>query len=478
MNIWENTVLTDKGRALLVKLVAGSSLHITRAATGTGYVTPGLLAQQTAVSGEKQALNFRPVGYPEEGKCAVTCNLTNDDLTAGYLAKQIGLYATDPDNGEILFMLSQAPSEKGTEVPSASEMPGYTAEWTFNIQYGQADGVIVTVNPAGTVSREEMDAELAKKAPRQFVMQLTYGADMENCTIDKSFAELQEAYQAGSQIRLVDQSGMEYEMVAFGADYMAYFVHQMTGERYLVGFRANGKVSYSSTTPYTDENPPTAAAVGAKGSNSTAITSGSIKTWAETQKTSTSVGVYNKVTDLPETGCYWIVDLIVATNGLWRKLTATKTNSDGTAPTTYECSCMSDTWSEWIKIYNSDNLEITLPEHKHTKSDITDFPTSMTPTAHTHTKSDITDFPTAMTPTSHTHSKSDITDFPTAMTPTAHNQAASTITAGTFAGKVVANPTAAATVKAAQVRDIYAGTDDMTAGTSSLASGTLYLVYE
>lgn len=39
----------------------------------------------------------------------------------------------------------------------------------------------------------------------------------------------------------------------------------------------------------------------------------------------------------------------------------------------------------------------------------------------------------------HTHTKSQITDFPTSMTPTAHNQSASTITAGTFAGQVVAN---------------------------------------
>lgn len=42
-------------------------------------------------------------------------------------------------------------------------------------------------------------------------------------------------------------------------------------------------------------------------------------------------------------------------------------------------------------------------------------------------------------PSSHTHTKSQITDFPTSMTPTAHNQAAGTITAGTFAGQVVAN---------------------------------------
>lgn len=41
--------------------------------------------------------------------------------------------------------------------------------------------------------------------------------------------------------------------------------------------------------------------------------------------------------------------------------------------------------------------------------------------------------------TGHKHTKSEINDFPSSMTPTAHNQAASTITAGTFAGQVVAS---------------------------------------
>ena len=39
----------------------------------------------------------------------------------------------------------------------------------------------------------------------------------------------------------------------------------------------------------------------------------------------------------------------------------------------------------------------------------------MTPTTHSHSKSEITDFPTSMQPTSHTHGKSDITDFPTSL---------------------------------------------------------------
>ena len=59
-----------------------------------------------------------------------------------------------------------------------------------------------------------------------------------------------------------------------------------------------------------------------------------------------------------------------------------------------------------------------------------------------------------------------------------HTQGASTITAGTLGGEVQANATAAATLGNAQVRNIYAGTEDLAAGTSALATGTLYFVYE
>jgi hypothetical protein len=61
---------------------------------------------------------------------------------------------------------------------------------------------------------------------------------------------------------------------------------------------------------------------------------------------------------------------------------------------------------------------------------------------------------------------------------TTHNQAASTITAGTLAGQVNANATAVTNVGTAQVRNITASTTDLTAGTSALATGDIYFVFE
>nr|DAL34708.1 MAG TPA_asm: hypothetical protein [Caudoviricetes sp.]DAT37087.1 MAG TPA: hypothetical protein [Caudoviricetes sp.] len=59
-----------------------------------------------------------------------------------------------------------------------------------------------------------------------------------------------------------------------------------------------------------------------------------------------------------------------------------------------------------------------------------------------------------------------------------HTHAAADVSAGTLGGRVLANASAVTTLGTAQVRNIRAGTADLTAGSSSLATGEIYLVYE
>lgn len=381
MNQWANTVLTDKGAALLAKLAQGNTLNITRTTTGVGFVTPGLLTKQIEVTGPKQELAFKSVTYPENGKCAIPVSLKNDALGVGYEATQIGLYAMDPDEGEILLIISQAPdANSGTIVPSATEMPGYSAEWTFYLQYGQANGVTVTVDPTGTVSREEMEQALAEKAPAPFVITLKYDIEAQKHWVDKTLAELQAAYQAGRHIRLTTGQA-EYALTEVLSN-MARFSAHTENTVYCFDILADGTVIQTLYHAFTEENPPTAEQLGAAPA---------------------SHGNHVPATQTADNAKF------LRNDNTWQKVTPA-------------------------------NIGAAATGHKHTKSEITDFPSSMTPTA--------------------------------------HNQAASTITAGTLAGKVNANATAAATVGTAQVRDIYAGTEDMTAGTTPLATGVLYFVYE
>ena len=61
---------------------------------------------------------------------------------------------------------------------------------------------------------------------------------------------------------------------------------------------------------------------------------------------------------------------------------------------------------------------------------------------------------------------------------TNHSQGASTITAGTLAGKVLAQASSVATLTNSQLRNIKAQTTDLTAGTSTLTTGDIVLIYE
>lgn len=157
-NSWKAGIITNKGLGLLSKLIAGNTLVITRAETGAGFVEEEQLAKQTAVTEPKQALTFSAVSYPEQGKCMIPCKLSNEDVETSYVARQIGIYAMDPDEGEILFYITQVEDEgRGTGIPAPSVIPSYTATWNLVICYGMADGVNVTVDPVGNVTMEEVE---------------------------------------------------------------------------------------------------------------------------------------------------------------------------------------------------------------------------------------------------------------------------------------------------------------------------------
>lgn len=157
-NSWQDCVITNKGLALLSKLIKGHSLHITRAEAGAGFVDPELLEKQVAVSEPLHELSFETISYPAEGKCCVPCKMTNTNIETSCVVRQVGIYARDPDEGEILYCITQVKDEAGgTGIPANNILPSYAVTWTLVVYYGMADNVTITVDPAGAVTREEVD---------------------------------------------------------------------------------------------------------------------------------------------------------------------------------------------------------------------------------------------------------------------------------------------------------------------------------
>lgn len=165
--VWVAEV-TDKGNALLAKLAAGNTLEITKAVSGSGAVDTTLLAQQTAVATPQQTVTIQPVAYPGEKMCKLPITIRNDGLKTSYPCTNIGIFANDPDEGEIMFFLAAAEGP-GTSIVSETLQPGYSANFDFYVSYGNADGVSVTVDPSNSVTQGAMEnyvaTELAKLTP-------------------------------------------------------------------------------------------------------------------------------------------------------------------------------------------------------------------------------------------------------------------------------------------------------------------------
>lgn len=151
MNLWKNTVLTKKGMKLQTKLMKGSTLKITKIKTGTGRAEIVDLREQTEVLGAKQQLLVQEMKQGEE-EVVIPVLLNNTDVAEPYTLWQVGFYAEDPEEGEILYCLAQA--EEGRMIPSNSESPGFSVTWNFHFKVSNDISMEVNLDPAGLVSVE------------------------------------------------------------------------------------------------------------------------------------------------------------------------------------------------------------------------------------------------------------------------------------------------------------------------------------
>ena len=164
MSSWSNVTVTTKGYALQAKLTAsGESLAITKAVSGSGRVVAGQLVNQTAVSNPVQVLQVESLTYDSIKEYAsLKVLLSNFELQNGYTLNQIGIFATDPDEGEILYALAQA--DTGESIPSIVSQPaGYTCEWDFRLKYTNSENVSIEIDPNSFLTVSTGDSRYPSK---------------------------------------------------------------------------------------------------------------------------------------------------------------------------------------------------------------------------------------------------------------------------------------------------------------------------
>ena len=158
-DVFQYAVVTQKGLALQAKVATGGTIEFTKVKTGAGTVDAVLLQNQTEVSQPMQEFLYssEPT-FDDAGRVTLAVVVTNDGLEADYDLYQVGVYATDPDEGEILYAIIQG----SKPVPVLADMVGWTAEFHISMQYGNADTVNVMVDSAGLMTITTADNRYLK----------------------------------------------------------------------------------------------------------------------------------------------------------------------------------------------------------------------------------------------------------------------------------------------------------------------------
>lgn len=155
MATWDNVVYTTQGLNLMAKLQTGAALEITRAIGSDGHVSADALPSLTEITA-KQTLTLSDAIYKGNGQALLPVTLYNRGLTEGYPLRQIGIYATDPDDGEVLMLVAQ--SETPDTIPTELASPDFVVNFSFHIALGNAGRINVTYSLTDMVTRADLAA--------------------------------------------------------------------------------------------------------------------------------------------------------------------------------------------------------------------------------------------------------------------------------------------------------------------------------
>jgi hypothetical protein len=153
--MWNPSKLTTAGKALLAKAQAGqTSIQITKAQTGSGSYSSGEnIESRTALKTPKQTFPIQNKVISDADntvilKIAITNKSETETLSTGYDITEFGIFAQDPQKGEILYSIATA--------STSDYMPAYNGvlpsviNMSYYLEVSNAENV--TINSAGALA--------------------------------------------------------------------------------------------------------------------------------------------------------------------------------------------------------------------------------------------------------------------------------------------------------------------------------------
>ena len=171
-------ILTEKGRELLAKGLAGETITFTKMALwdGTSLTSE---RERTALVNQITTLPILNINVKRNGTCEINALLTNKSVTTGFYIKELGIFAHGNDNVEILYAYNISTSPDF--VPPFSANNVVEIEYVDTIIVDQVANVTAVIDPSITyITKKYADENYLVSSKLTEILGLQFGGNIQD----------------------------------------------------------------------------------------------------------------------------------------------------------------------------------------------------------------------------------------------------------------------------------------------------------
>jgi len=171
-------ILTEKGRELLAKGLAGETITFTKMAIGDGTSLTSE-RERTELVNQITTLPILNINVKRNGTCEINALLTNKSVTTGFYIKELGIFAHGNDNVEILYAYNISTSPDF--VPPFSANNVVEIEYVDTIIVDQVANVTAVIDPSITyITKKYADENYLVNSKLAEILGLQFGGNIQD----------------------------------------------------------------------------------------------------------------------------------------------------------------------------------------------------------------------------------------------------------------------------------------------------------
>ncbi|MDY7990696.1 phage tail protein [Paenibacillus polymyxa] len=291
-------VLTIKGRNLQAKVQAGQQLKFSRMGLGDGIVTSQSIPNMTELITERKSITANRVYTPSPGRAAVSAILSNQDVTTGFFFRELGVFALDPDEGEIMYAYGNSGSGSAEYIPPTGGADLIEKLINVNLLVGNATNISITTDQSLVYVTVQDLEETLQEAKTYTDTKIADVKVPDATTTQKGIVRLSADYKSQSSTTVPNSKALFdlYNIVPVdrGKVFQSNF-------NFALGIGV-WRVDYPSLNPATDNSPPGAYPKGVLFVSSVNVTEGLALIQKYVDDTG---GIYNRVRTVAGTWLSW-----------------------------------------------------------------------------------------------------------------------------------------------------------------------------